>query len=119
VTKKTVNCVIVHPYSTLPSDKSRSPLSKKVLGREGLSQTSNWAPNLMPVHNVVLYDECIKKDERSENFHTMNERVARELIRALQHIRHVCCLRRDSRVGVPSQENERLEGVRISLTRTS
>jgi len=26
-----------------------------------------------------------KKDERSENFHTMNERVARELIRAFQH----------------------------------
>jgi len=25
-----------------------------------------------------------KKDERSENFHTMNERVARELIRAFQ-----------------------------------
>jgi len=34
---------------------------------------------------VVVYDECIKKDERSENFHTMNERVARELIRAFQH----------------------------------
>jgi len=34
---------------------------------------------------VVVYDECIKKEERSENFHTMNERVARELIRAFQH----------------------------------
>jgi len=35
--------------------------------------------------DVVVYDECIKKDERSENFH-MNERVARELIRAFQHV---------------------------------
>jgi len=35
----------------------------------------------------VTYDGCIKKDERSENFHTMNERVARELIRAFQHRR--------------------------------
>jgi len=34
---------------------------------------------------VVTYDGCIKKDERSENFHTINEGVARELIRAFQH----------------------------------
>jgi len=33
----------------------------------------------------VTYDGCIRKHERSENFHTMNERVARELIRAFQH----------------------------------
>jgi len=32
----------------------------------------------------VTYDGCIRKHERSENFHTMNERVARELIRAFQ-----------------------------------
>jgi len=32
----------------------------------------------------VTYDGCIKKHERSENFPTMNERVARELIRAFQ-----------------------------------
>jgi len=31
----------------------------------------------------VTYDGCIRKHERSENFHT-NERVARELIRAFQ-----------------------------------
>ena len=30
------------------------------------------------------------KHERSENFHTMNERVARELIRAYQHP-HLAC----------------------------
>ncbi len=34
---------------------------------------------------VVTYDGCIKNHERSENFPTMNERVARELIRAFQH----------------------------------
>jgi len=33
----------------------------------------------------VTYDGCIKNHERSENFPTMNERVARELIRAFQH----------------------------------
>jgi len=52
----------------------------------------------------VTYDGCIKKDKRSENFHTMNERVARELIRAFQHgqgtssfvndiVRHHCGVR--------------------------
>jgi len=35
----------------------------------------------------VTYDGCIKKDERSENFHTINEGVARELIRAFQQER--------------------------------
>jgi len=32
----------------------------------------------------VTYDGCIKNHERNENFPTMNERVARELIRAFQ-----------------------------------
>ena len=40
---------------------------------------------------VVTYDGCIKNHERSENFPTMNERVARELIRAIQHV----CLKKN------------------------
>ena len=46
------------------------------------------------MYAVVVYDECIKKDERSENFHTMNERVARELIRAFQHV----CLKKNCKI---------------------
>jgi len=36
------------------------------------------------------WEHHIKKHERSENFHTMNERVARELIRAFQQVGHPC-----------------------------
>jgi len=77
-----------NPHPDLNPDPNSTPDAKPNANAEVHPKCCNlWCSHcdVSGSTTVVTYDGCIKNHERSENFPTMNERVARELIRAFQH----------------------------------